>query len=218
MFSKEYLIQESMQMFVSRGIKAVRMDDIAREIGVSKRTLYEIFGDKEELLYQCMRRYNQIWGERHAQIGRAASNVLEAILLILTDVRDTAETAQRLRSNLIRFYPEVYARLEREHDEQDGRRQMRVCLERGITEGLFDARIPVDLAIALLYYTVSGLMSSPRELVLPDGVTPYKAFEYVMINFFRGISTAQGLRLIDEYLERQPSGGTTDNEPLRDVL
>ena len=54
MSQKEYIIERTSQMFVASGIKAVRMDDIAQTLGVSKRTLYEMFGDKEELLYLCM--------------------------------------------------------------------------------------------------------------------------------------------------------------------
>ena len=47
MDQKERIIEQAMQMFVSQGIKSVRMDDIAQQLGVSKRTLYELFGDKE---------------------------------------------------------------------------------------------------------------------------------------------------------------------------
>lgn len=54
---RETIIQLAAEMFVGQGIKAVRMDDIARHIGVSKRTIYEQFGDKEELLYQCLSYY-----------------------------------------------------------------------------------------------------------------------------------------------------------------
>ena len=43
-----------MEMFATQGIKAVRMDDIARSLGVSKRTLYEQFGDKQGLLLLAM--------------------------------------------------------------------------------------------------------------------------------------------------------------------
>ena len=46
-----------MEMFATQGIKAVRMDDIARSLGVSKRTLYEQFGDKQGLLLLAMNRY-----------------------------------------------------------------------------------------------------------------------------------------------------------------
>ena len=51
MDQKERIIEQAMHMFVSQGIKSVRMDDIAQQLGVSKRTLYELFGDKEGLLY-----------------------------------------------------------------------------------------------------------------------------------------------------------------------
>lgn len=51
---KGRIIDQAMQMFVSQGIKSVRMDDIAQQLGVSKRTLYEMFGDKEGLLYLAM--------------------------------------------------------------------------------------------------------------------------------------------------------------------
>ena len=56
MDQKERIIEQAMHMFVSQGIKSVRMDDIAQQLGVSKRTLYELFGDKEGLLYLAMPR------------------------------------------------------------------------------------------------------------------------------------------------------------------
>lgn len=56
---KGRIIDQAMQMFVSQGIKSVRMDDIAQQLGVSKRTLYEMFGDKEGLLYLAMERYSE---------------------------------------------------------------------------------------------------------------------------------------------------------------
>ena len=50
MTPKERIVEQTMEMFVTQGIKSVRMDDIARQLSISKRTLYEMFGDKEELL------------------------------------------------------------------------------------------------------------------------------------------------------------------------
>ena len=50
MSQKEYIIEQATEMFRQLGIKAVRMDDIAHNLGVSKRTLYELFEDKMNLL------------------------------------------------------------------------------------------------------------------------------------------------------------------------
>ena len=57
MDQKERIIEQAMQMFVAQGIRSVRMDDIAQQLGVSKRALYELFGDKEGLLYLAMERF-----------------------------------------------------------------------------------------------------------------------------------------------------------------
>ena len=97
---RETIIQLAAEMFVGQGIKAVRMDDIARHIGVSKRTIYEQFGDKEELLYQCLSYYVREQDRRHAELGAQAKNVLEAMLLVFGDVMDKAEISHRLQSNL----------------------------------------------------------------------------------------------------------------------
>ena len=57
MTQKERSIEQATRMFVAQGIKSVRMDDIAQQTGVSKRTLYELFGDKEGLLFLSMSNY-----------------------------------------------------------------------------------------------------------------------------------------------------------------
>ena len=49
---KDRILKTAMQEFLTNGIKQVKMDDIARKLGISKRTLYEIYGNKEELLFE----------------------------------------------------------------------------------------------------------------------------------------------------------------------
>ena len=61
------------------GIKAVHMDDIASSLSISKRTLYELFGDKEELLLEVFRFYRRCMNEYMQEIASSANNVLEVI-------------------------------------------------------------------------------------------------------------------------------------------
>lgn len=63
----------------------------------------------------------------------------------------------------------------------------------------------LDLAITMLYHTASVLVKR-RDLVLPEGMTEREAFIQVISTFFRGIATAKGLELIDEYKNRIVSG------------
>ena len=192
---RETIIQLAAEMFVGQGIKAVRMDDIARHIGVSKRTIYEQFGDKEELLYQCLSYYVREQDRRHAELGAQAKNVLEAMLLVFGDVMDKAEISHRLQSNLRRFYPKVYERLV-------GLEQFKIALSRGVEEGYFQGIVNFDLAITLLRYSVEGLIVR-KDVLLSHNMSTNEALVFLVVNFLRGISTEKGMRLIDDFLEKQ---------------
>ena len=194
---KERIIDQAMQMFVSQGIKSVRMDDIAQQLGVSKRTLYEMFGDKEGLLYLAMERYSERNRQRWNELTADARNVLEAMFMVLGEVMDNAEVSRRMMDNLKKFYPAVHDKLMREGMVKN-RTSLRSMLEQGIEAGLF---VNIDLSISVLYYTASAIVTR-RELMLPDGMSEREAFVQIISNFFRGISTAKGLQLIDDNLMR----------------
>ena len=150
---KERIIDQAMQMFATQGIKSVRMDDIAQHLGVSKRTLYELFGDKEGLLYLAMERYFQRDRQRWTELTANARNVLEAMFMVLAQVMDKAEVSSRMMDNLKKFYPAVHDKLTREGMEKN-RRSLRGMLDQGIVDGLF-----VDnINICLLYTS-----PSPRD-------------------------------------------------------
>lgn len=200
MTQKERIVEQAMRMFATQGIKAVRMDDIARQLGVSKRTLYELFGDKEGLLYLALNCYFEHTRRRRETLTEGARNVLEALFMVLTDVLDSAGEANRMLDNLRKFYPAVYDRYTKEGTAKT-RSDFGKMLERGIAEGLFIDRFNMDLAITVLYYTASAIVSR-KDLLLPEGMTEREAFVQIVSNFFRGIATARGLELVDDYLKR----------------
>lgn len=197
---KERIIDQAMHMFVSQGIKSVQMDDIAQQLGVSKRTLYEMFGDKEGLLYLAMERYSERNRQRWNELTADAHDVLEAMFMVLGEVMDNAEVSRRMMDNLKKFYPAVHDKLMREGMVKN-RTSLRSMLEQGIEAGLFVNNFNIDLSISVLYYTASAIVTR-RELMLPDGMSEREAFVQIISNFFRGISTAKGLQLIDDNLKR----------------
>lgn len=204
MIRRERIIEQAMQMFVAQGIKSVRMDDIAQQLGVSKRTLYELFGDKEGLLYEAMDCYFERNRRRHEQLCSGAGNVLEAMFMVLGDVMDGSAVTNRMLDNLRKFYPAVHEKLLREGTEKN-RRDFSRMLEEGIDEGLFTDRFNMDLAISVLYYTASAIVSR-KDLMLPEGMSEREAFVQIISNFFRGVSTPKGLQLVDDYLKRYDPG------------
>ena len=200
MSQKERIAQQAMEMFVSQGIKAVRMDDIAQQLGVSKRTLYELFGDKEGLLHLAMQCYFERHRQQWVEMTRDAKNVLEALFLVLGHVMDESETTCRILENLRKFYPSVHRKLMQEGYRQNNS-ELRRMLEQGIADGLFLDDIDVELAIAVFYHTATAF-TGRTDFLLPEGIDRRSAFTQIVSTFFRGIATGRGGEIIAESLER----------------
>ena len=157
MSQKEYIIEQATEMFRQLGIKAVRMDDIAQHLGVSKRTLYELFEDKMNLLKLCMINYYETrHGHINAKIGECR-NVLESILTAFDLFLVDGEAEQRMQTNLRRFYPALYEELSAMM-QQRNRDRLRAAFQKGIDDGLLDPAIDVDLSVAMLGWSLSGVV------------------------------------------------------------
>lgn len=198
MSQKEYIIEQATEMFRQLGIKAVRMDDIAQHLGVSKRTLYELFDDKMNLLKLCMYNYYEQRTEQMNQRLAEHSNVIEKILTAFDLFLVNGDTEQRMQTNLRRFYPALYEELSATM-QQRNRDRLRGAIQKGIDDGLLDPTIDVDLSVAMLGWSLSSVVDT-RRASLPSNITPEYALRYVVINFLRGISTVKGMEVIDTFL------------------
>lgn len=199
MTSKERIAELSLRLFLSRGFRSVRMDDIAQQLGVSKRLLYELFGDKEGLLLEAMVSYFENIRREQLASSAGAADVIERLFIMLNDVLNRSEQIGRVMSALKRSYPAVHDRLLNEGAARN-REEFRRMLQEGIDGGLFIDNFNIDLAISVLYYTASTV--THHKLILPEGITERKAFMQIISTFFRGISTSGGLRLVDLYRAR----------------
>ena len=200
MTQRENIIECASRMFVTQGVKAVRMDDIAQELSMSKRTLYELFGDKEELLYQSLLHF-LIEGQRrrNEQCGNV-ENSLEVMLLCLRDMIAYAPVSSRLRTNLKRFYPSVFERLENDahaNSVSDLRRWVKEC----IASGYFTATADSELVIRVLQDSVQGIMLADK-LDTADTVHMVSKITYAIVIFIRGLCTVSGIEVIDRRFDK----------------
>lgn len=187
-------------MFLEEGIKSVRMDDIAMRLGVSKRTLYEMFSDKNDLLEQSLGCYFEQKRCEMETRTKGAANVFEEIFLMLEAMKND-DRRGRLISSLKKFYPEIHRRIEEEaHRFSD--REFDRLLDRGIQQGLLLPDINKGLALITLTYTMTALFDQKHRLMKHDGVSMQMAFEYVIVNFFRGLATHKGIEVIDDIVDK----------------
>ena len=202
MSKQEIVIKRAAEMIAELGVKSLRVDDLAHDLGVSKRTLYEMFGDKEELLYHSIKYLFQK-EESEVLVSVAGSQSgIPALFEIFDAMMDRGVTRRRVMENLAKFYPELYERVMTENRDA-GLAQLRNKLNSLVEEGLISEMVNIDLSITMFYYTSMGLMRRHGRLVLPNGITEQDAFRYTIINFFRGIATLKGVAQIDEYLAQK---------------
>ncbi len=197
---REIIIDVASQMFVAEGIKAVRMDDVARRAGISKRTLYETFGDKEELIYLSMDRYFHNLEMDNREKGCNAPNVLIAILIGVKEAIRGSEVNWRLINTLRKFHFTTFKRLNNERAERR-RIEFRQSLEIGVQQGVLNPNANLDLAITMLYSIATSVISQDTIDPLPANVTPQQALYEMTIYFLRGIATTKGIESIEEYLK-----------------
>ena len=205
MTQQEKVVDHVSQMIKTLGVKSVRMDDVAAGMGMSKRTLYEMFGDKEELLCQSIM---HLMRTRQRSISEQVTDCENMLEVLLKSVRllggngRVDDIDKRLAANLKKFYPNVFDKVKREHTEQ-GVAGMQYALDKCREEGYLDPHVDVEL-MARLFISTSGTLLSEDNIVIPDEVSREEAFGAMVVNFLRGLSTVKGVQVIDELLAREP--------------
>lgn len=203
MTNRNDIIKHVSQMILSLGVKSVRMDDVASDMGMSKRTLYEMFGDKEELLFESL---SFLMDERCCNLSKkteGCDNMLEVLLISVHEVCGhgfSTDIERRLNHNLKKFYPAVHDRIRRLHSER-GLQNLKFALDKCNKEGLLDPNADIEL-MAQMFLMTAGLYLSDNSLALPESITREEAFAVMTINFLRGLASVKGLQIIDQTLAR----------------
>lgn len=198
---REKIVDHVWQMIITMGIKAVRMDDVANVMGMSKRTLYEMFGDKEELLYESVIHHRE---KLHSAIKAKADTCNNALEMVLTSFLEIFshwdESEWRLMNNMKKFYPKIFDRVHKTFTEQ-GMRGLKSVLEMCRKEGYLAPNVDIEL-VAMVFFQTSGMLMREYNIMLPEGITREDAYGCMAINFLRGVSSLKGIKIIDEILSR----------------
>ena len=184
------------ELFRMYGVKAVTMDSLANHLGMSKRTIYELFSDKDELLVGVLDLMNQKQEALLANVLKESENAIVAIFkLIEINQVHFQQISPAFQSDIKKFHYELLVKNSKRGGMPDFRNTQQV-IERGIAEKLFRPDLNVDLVNRCLY-----LLS---RTVFDNNLFPFDEFsrkdvlKHSLNNYLRGISTAEGLNLINK--------------------
>lgn len=189
------IIAGAAELFNVYGIRAVTMDTIASHLGISKRSIYERFIDKDTMLFAVLDSMISKQRERITYILESAPDVISAIFTIIRMGRDHAATMNPLiNSDLKKYHNKVMTRLREKCGHPDQEAGVKI-LEKGISQGIF--RDSINTEILSRAFRGIATMAGDEELFPPEKFERRDIMRNIMLNFMRGISTARGVELID---------------------
>ena len=188
---RDKILDAALKAFAENGIRAVKMDDIATMLGISKRTLYELYKDKEEVVFQSITKYYK--EKRKDRLDYAGNhNVMD---IILYSYSQKAEESQNVCLQFyidIQKYPRIVAYLEENH--RQSRDNLRLFLLRGVKEGYFREDVNYDILPSLFDAIEQYIQKNElyRSYSLRD------LFSNMLLVPLRGFCTEKGLKVLEE--------------------
>ena len=194
---RQRIVEEAAVMFRTYGIRAVTMDMLAGQMGISKRTIYEVFKDKDELLQGVIKWMTVRQSKVMEKIFSESENIIEAIFKLLDFMSEHFRNmSPAFHMDMKRHHFEMMKRMG-DLDELPYAKNNAEILKRGIKEGIF--RKDIDIEITNKCLSEVARMSNDKDVFPPDNFINKDVIRNFYINYLRGISTQKGLDLINFY-------------------
>ncbi len=198
---KNFVLGKAGHLFLKYGIKSVTMDDIAQEAGMSKKTLYQLFSDKKNLVESFVNDYFYC-NPAFQILNGGGINAIDKVLRIREEMVKFNKLMQvNIAHDLKRSYPKIYAKLEdfkRTRLYEDDRKLML----QGISEGLFRPEIDVHFLARMTVGRFLLLFNPDNGLFTEEETLNIELFDNLLDYHFHGICTEQGLSYFKQQLNK----------------
>ena len=194
---RQRITEEAALMFRTYGIRAVTMDMLAGSMGISKRTIYEVFSNKDELLRGVLKWMAVKHQEVMKKVFEESENVIEAIFKLLDIMSEHFRNmSPAFQMDMRKYHNDIIRKLNETDEFPYYNNNMEVIM-RGIKEGIFRDNIDMEITNKCLLEVIR--MSNDKDVFPPDDFLNKDVLRNFYINFIRGISTPKGLKLINFY-------------------
>lgn len=191
---RQTITEQALNMFKTHGIKAVRMDDVAKELKISKRTLYEQFVDKEQLLLECVMLNSENSKKIYEDFMSKTNNLMEILCFFIK-----YRLEEFSRYNSLFFMEVIKYKPVRDYLEDISKSRIKEqenFIKRGIEEGLVVDNINFKLLSRINKAAIDNLIRDKvyEQYPLSD------IFRTFMMVFLRGILTEKGQVEFEKYI------------------
>ena len=195
---KEKILHKATEMFLNLGFKSVTMDDLANEMGISKKTIYTHFENKTKLVEESTMHIFWSISNGIECIRNTHKNPIEELLeikkFVMQHLKDEKSSPQY---QLQKYYPKVYSTIRNKQYDI-----MEVCIvnniKKGIEMGIYRENINIDF-VSRIYF--SGVTSIKDYKLFPPDIFPTNALQDDFLEYhLRGIITPEGRKILNNLI------------------
>ena len=196
---KEEIVKRALNDFIQYGFKTFTMDDLANKMGISKKTLYEYFPSKNDLVETTLDSALEISCKNADMFVQGEGSVIENVYRNQKKVQEVFNiNSDRPIWELQKYYPKTYERMNVETAKSDAIFIDKV-MERGIQEGLF--REDINLKFFKIFYTAVQRMKAQSELFPETEFSFWETIYTIIEYFFRILVNEKGLKELERVLK-----------------
>ena len=194
------IIEKTRDLYYKYGIKSITMDDVAHEMGISKKTLYKTVKNKTELVekvidYEIEKRTGEF-----NELVKSKLNAIEELFEVKRQINNVLEKHNpSMHYDLRKYYPDIFKRL---HDSKQDRmlKSLIKNLEKGKKEGLYRKEIDNEI-IAKVQVARAENVTESTCVPVRDYVSS-KFFSELFIYHIRGIANSRGIKFLEENIDQ----------------
>lgn len=190
------ILERCERLFMRYGIKSVTMDDVARELGMSKKTLYQYFENKEQLVHKVTSHHFACQNHMVEQVFRHSKTAIDEMFAIAAWMNAMSKNLNpALVYDLRKYHPESW-QVFVDHRNNEVINSIKHNLRRGIAEGLY--REDLDVEILARIYVARVEMFIDNEIFPYEQFPPQKTFNVFMDYHIRGVATSKGIKYLEK--------------------
>lgn len=202
---QQCIIEKASLLFYRYGIRSITMDFIASELGISKRTLYENFKNKEMLIIVCIKETEEKLKQRFSNIFASETNAIEKLLLYYgIIIEHLNKTSRSFLLDVEQFHSEVNEEYEKHREKSN--LYIRNLLEGGVKDGLIRSDLDVDIVAVLHNNQIEWLKKSQQ--FFSSGHRYGYIIQTMIFIFLRGIVTEEGRAVLEKNIKEKFTNNT----------
>jgi TetR/AcrR family transcriptional regulator, cholesterol catabolism regulator len=194
---RDKIIEGAGRLFIENGIRLVTMDTIAQSLGISKRTIYENFIDKNDLLTNFLQEAIINHKKQALEIMNSSKNIIEALFRFGEYNHQSVKSINPCFFNDIKkYHREVFDKV-MNNGENKNYEMTFTLLKRGINEGVFTKEINIEITNLFIQQTFD-FFNKLDELKFDHK----QIWLSVYLPYLRGICTEKGRELINQFIDK----------------